>query len=240
MTIVEIVVGFVILSVIGVYVVDWRARAGAERRIRAYMFNDVVLRKFREKYPKLEVKEVQLVARALRQFFLAYLLSGQKGVGMPSRVVDDLWHEFILDTRSYAAFCKSAFNGYFHHVPAGGILLDTSRNMQLGRTWRHACLEENINPKRPTRLPLLFAIDSKLAIAEGFTYSLSNHDFRKPKPADGCDGDCGGGACDGGGLISSMGSDSGHGGDGGHGGGDGGGDGGGCSGGCGGGCGGGD
>ena len=34
----------------------------------------------------------------------------------PSRRVDDLWHEFILFTRDYHAFCER-IGGYVHHVP---------------------------------------------------------------------------------------------------------------------------
>ena len=34
-----------------------------------------------------------LVSRGLRQFFLAYLMSGKRYVSMPSRVADELWHE---------------------------------------------------------------------------------------------------------------------------------------------------
>jgi hypothetical protein len=68
----------------------------------------------------------------------------------------------------------------------------------MRRTWRYACLEENINPEHPTRLPLLFAIDQKLAIANGNIYSLE-----KPPQASAasCGSACGGFACSGGGLA---------------------------------------
>jgi hypothetical protein len=36
--------------------------------------------------------------------------------------------------------------------------------------WWHACREEDIDPRRPSRLPLLFAVDAKLGIADGFRY----------------------------------------------------------------------
>ena len=45
-------------------------------------------------------------------------------------------------------------------------------NSGLRRCWWYACLEENINLRKATRLPLLFAIDRKLFITDGFTYSL--------------------------------------------------------------------
>jgi len=36
---------------------------------------------------------------------------------MPSNLVDDAWHEFILDTASYIEFCEGAFGEYLHHTP---------------------------------------------------------------------------------------------------------------------------
>jgi hypothetical protein len=44
-------------------------------------------------------------------------------------------------------------------------------NAGLRRTWWHCCRDENINPRKPTRLPLLFALDAKLGIANGFRYA---------------------------------------------------------------------
>ena len=46
-------------------------------------------------------KDSALVSQGLRQFFLAYLMSGKRFVSMPSQIADDLWHEFILYTRDY-------------------------------------------------------------------------------------------------------------------------------------------
>ena len=74
--------------------------------------------KLRKKRPELTLKDCQLVAHALRQFFLAYLKSDRRFVSMPSQVVDDLWHEFILYTRHYQQFCGKAFGGFLHHTPA--------------------------------------------------------------------------------------------------------------------------
>lgn len=36
----------------------------------------------------------------------------------PSRRVDLVWHEFILFTRLYAAFCQEYFGKFIHHEPA--------------------------------------------------------------------------------------------------------------------------
>ncbi len=150
----------------------FRLKANRERYIRAYLFPDGVLEKFAQARPGLGPKEQQLVARALRQFFLAYLRSGFRRVAMPSRVVDDLWHEFILFTRGYAAFCDHAFGRFLHHTPAVKMGPVVSDNEGLRRVWWHCCIEENINPRKATRLPLLFALDRKLGITDGFVYDL--------------------------------------------------------------------
>lgn len=128
------------------------------------------LRKHR---PGLSVKDCQLVANGLRQFFLAHLKSGRRYVSMPSQVVDELWHEFILHTRNYEAFCGKAFGRFLHHAPAAALSRsDRKVNAGLRRCWWYACLEEHINPRQATRLPLLFALDSKLGVAGGFAYVL--------------------------------------------------------------------
>ncbi|MGH8049502.1 MAG: glycine-rich domain-containing protein [Arenimonas sp.] len=110
---------------------------------------------------------------------------------MPSQVTDDLWHEFILYTRSYEQFCGKAFGRFMHHTPA--VVLGTSKadNMGLRRVWWYSCKDENIDPKSATRLPLLFAIDKKLGIRNGFIYSA---DCKRAPYSDGGGGavHCGG------------------------------------------------
>jgi len=147
--------------------------------IRRYTFPRGLFDKLAAQRPELERKDMSLVARALRQYFLAYLAGGRKFVSMPSQVADDLWHEFILYTREYQQFCKQAFGGFLHHTPAA-VLAPAQRdnNAGLRRVWWQACKEENINPRRPARLPLLFALDAKLGIAGGFIYLANCAELR--------------------------------------------------------------
>lgn len=63
--------------------------------IRTYMFPPSLLGKFAKKHGNIGVKEQQLAARVLRQFFLAYLKGERKRVAMPSQAADELWHEFF-------------------------------------------------------------------------------------------------------------------------------------------------
>jgi hypothetical protein len=176
-------------------------RASRERYIREFMLPQGLFKKLHEKRPQIDPKHHALVALALRKFFLCHLKSGRKFVSMPSQVVDDLWHEFILYTRDYQHFCGKAFGGYMHHTPAVELGRGQNDDIGLKRTWRYACLEESINPKAPSRLPLLFAIDAKLGIADGFRYLP---DCSKWKPDGTGDVHCGahlGAGCGGGGCA---------------------------------------
>jgi hypothetical protein len=138
--------------------------------IRHAMLPAGLFEKLRRTHPALSHKDCQLVGLGLRQFFLAHLKSGRQYVSMPSQVVDDLWHEFILHTKSYDTFCSRAFGRFLHHTPTVALRNGRKSNTGLRRCWWFACKEENINPRGASRLPLLFALDAKLQIAGGFYY----------------------------------------------------------------------
>lgn len=163
---------FAIVLVLVFWAVRWRLKK-AERAefIRHYPLPPGLFERLRKKHPQLTLKDCQLIAQGLRQFFLAYLHSGRQFVAMPSQGADDLWHEFILYTKNYDRFCRQAFGRFLHHTPAIVLGADRKDNSGLRRVWWYACREENIDPRQPTRLPLLFALDAKLGIAGGFVYS---------------------------------------------------------------------
>lgn len=217
----------------------WRRQVSLRRDayIRTFSLPHGLFEKLRKQHPHLTLKECQLVSHGLRQFFLAHLKSRRQYVSMPSQVADDLWHEFILYTRNYQAFCHRAFGRFFHHTPAVVLGGAQQSNAGLRRCWWYVCREENINPRTPTRLPLLFALDAKLDIPNGFRYVADCSAIRRQGPngdagpAVYCGGDFSSSAFDGG--LGGFG-DGDAGDAGGHG------DGGGSDGGCGGGCGGGD
>jgi hypothetical protein len=156
----------------------WRRLARAQF-IRSYPFPVGLLERLGRRRPELSFKDRQLASRGLRQFFLAYLQGGRRFVSMPSQIADDLWHEFILYTRHYQVFCRKAFGGMLHHTPAVVLGAERRNNEGLRRVWWHACREENIDPRKPTRLPLLFALDAKLGIADGFRYTADCSALRR-------------------------------------------------------------
>lgn len=224
-----------IVLVIGLLVL-WQRLIALRREayIRSFALPHGLFEKLRARHPALTLKDCQLVSRGLRQFFLAYLKGGRRFVSMPSQVADDLWHEFILHTKNYEAFCRMAFGRFLHHTPAVALANERQSNAGLRRCWWYACQDENINPRAPTRQPLLFALDGKLNISNGFRYIADCESVRRQ----GADGPAGVVHC--GGDFSSTAFDGGTNGLGDAGAGDGGADAGGDGGGCGGGCGGGD
>jgi len=152
-------------------------KANACRVISNYPFPGFLRDKLRAAHPQLDDAALRNVERGLRQFFTASAQAGGRFVAMPSKVVDSLWHEYILYTRGYEAFCQKAFGRMLHHTPAEALPQDKSANSRqvqkfagLRRAWYWSCKDEAIDPRKPSRLPLLFALDSSLAIAGGFAY----------------------------------------------------------------------
>lgn len=47
-----------------------------------------------------------------------FLCSRSPNTLTPSKLIDDIWHEFILFTRSYQSFCEQHLNRFIHHQPS--------------------------------------------------------------------------------------------------------------------------
>ena len=161
---------FLVIMVSGLAFVGLRAWEMSLRRqfIRESRLPLILYTKLREVYPKLSRNDADLVLRGLRQFFIAHLRSERKFVAMPSKLADEAWHAFILHTQAYQDWCQAAFGRLLHHTPAEVLGSDPKRNDGLRRSWYWACKEESINPRSPSRLPLLFALDTKFEIEGGY------------------------------------------------------------------------
>jgi hypothetical protein len=160
-----LVVGVVLNGALKAWQESARRQFVREARLPPFLLD-----KLRDIYPQLQPRDTELVVRGLRQFFMAHLRSRRQFVGMPSKVVDAAWHEFILHTQAYQQWCRYAFGGMLHHTPAEVLGRSAKRNDGLRRAWYWACKEESIDPRQPSRLPLLFALDAKFAIVGGFGY----------------------------------------------------------------------
>lgn len=161
------------------------------KMISTYVFPKSITKKVCIVYPHLNENELQQVMKALKEYFHIINIAGKnKAIAMPSQVVDVAWHEFILFTKEYHRFCKRALGRYIHHTPAEAMRTRTDAQEDIKRTWRIACHRENINPLSPSKLPLLFAIDSKLKIDDGFKYELNCQKSSTSGGSYGCSGHC--------------------------------------------------
>ena len=168
----------------------WKLLAGIVRTARERFVSEAALpqflkRKLRDTYPHLVQNDAELVEQGLRQFFLACLRSKRQFVAMPSRAVDVLWHEFILHTRAYQDWCQQGLGFFLHHTPAETLGRRAKHNDGLRRAWYWACQQERIDPRAPSHLPLLFALDAELNIANGFFYLPDCRDIARKNQAGG-------------------------------------------------------
>lgn len=54
---------------------------------------------------------------------------------VPSKPIDNAWHEFIIYTRDYIAFCKQFFGEYIHHIPKNYAIGDPDGRAYAANTY---------------------------------------------------------------------------------------------------------
>jgi hypothetical protein len=148
-------------------------RVGERRSARrtavvdGYQFPAGVRHRFAEQRGGLGADDVRLVEAATRQWFRLVVRHPRARMSMPSVVVDDLWHELVLHTREYEAFCDRAFGRFLHHEPepSGGTTDGFAARLLV--TLDLARLDEACGP---ADLPLLFRIDKALDVPGGRRY----------------------------------------------------------------------
>ena len=159
-----------------------------ENYINFYIFPKRLNETLKSTYPHLNQNQIDLVIKGLREYFHICNIAGDRMIAMPSQVVDIAWHDFILFTRKYEKFCEKGLGRFLHHTPAEAMKSKTVAQEGIKRAWTISCHRENIIPKLPGKLPLLFALDSLLEIPDGFKYSL---DCLTKNSADYCAGHIG-------------------------------------------------
>ncbi len=147
------------------------------RKRKSYRPSQIVIEKFKKKYPGISDGEVELVWQALYSFF-ELIRKKRKNDSkfeayMTSVIVDDLWHEMILDTRNYINFCKSFYGGYIHHRP-GTVTFETDfTNKEVNlETVKTYCALREMNAELYNGLPLLLSVDEALGLKNGFKYNV--------------------------------------------------------------------
>lgn len=143
------------------------------RAVDAYEFPSSVRQRLRRTHPCLDTEGGALVEAATRQWFriLARRPIDRLRLSMPSTLADDMWHEFLLHTRDYAAFCDTAFGRFLHHVPESAMTPEEavpSYSSRLLATLRLARADEN----NPSALPVLFRVDHEAGLQDARRYIL--------------------------------------------------------------------
>jgi len=199
-------------------ITDRMRRKGRRRFIETYEFPPALRSKLMDELGSAHAAEVAL--DGLRGWYLACLYAGGRLIGMPSQAVDEAWHEMILMTRHYTAFCERAFGRYLHHNP------DSTLSVSMD-----SILIETLAIVDAHDLPMtLFTADDDAGLDYGYiwttadlrrmraTIDLQERDRRARRRAagtsagaggyvagagcgsDGGGGGCGGGGCGGGGC----------------------------------------
>lgn len=147
-----------------------------------YEFPQRITSQLAEKYPQLSAGDIAQSLEQLKEYFHLCRMEMAEGsannkrsmVAMPSKIVDEAWHEFILFTKEYENFCKKVFGEFLHHSPAKAMQSESEVETSLQNAWRLACARQGINPLKPNRIPLLFGIDEICNVSEGNRYVIGD------------------------------------------------------------------
>jgi hypothetical protein len=158
-------------------VVEVVAEVEIEVSIRNVCWPKYVLEKWQKHYPGASIEQQKAVEEALKDWFDLVKNAHPRKLGMPSRSVDLLWHELILETKFYEKFCSEHVGFFVHHSSNDS---DKSKDgqraqrVEVMRTWMGACALEGVDYKNPSRLPRLFASDGELKDELGFKFSTGD------------------------------------------------------------------
>lgn len=68
----------------------------------------------------LSLKEADRRAGLYRQYMALNLMYPHEPI-VPTREIDSMWHQHILDTRKYAEDCEQLYGFFLHHFPYFGL-----------------------------------------------------------------------------------------------------------------------
>jgi uncharacterized membrane protein YgcG len=152
-----------------------RARRETEIRfIETYSFPAALATKLSKHFPHLTSAQIGQIVEGLRQWFVLLAMNRGKKFGMPSKAVDMAWHEFILMTRHYDAFCEAAFGEYLHHTQNDGGHKRNDERLALARSYALAPATATLMTGAAVGTAVaavgLFDVDRTLGIEGGFHY----------------------------------------------------------------------
>jgi uncharacterized membrane protein YgcG len=147
-------------------IISTMRRTGRRRFIESYEFPTALRTKLVGDLGGARAAEIAL--DGLRGWYLACLYADNALIGMPSKAVDEAWHEMILMTREYTSFCDRAFGRYLHHNPDSVITNVTLDEITAGTL---AIVDKH-------ELPMtLFTADEDAGFSDGTIWR--SHDLRR-------------------------------------------------------------
>ncbi len=193
----EYIAAVILLVLIGVLatVLQQRKHINQNIALKNWEFDPTYTQVILRQYPHLRAVDIQLAFDQLRIYFYLNWANQPKRIAMSSRLVDQCWHVFLLDTRKYIQFCELVFDNYLHHEPPQieieaiklkeqnpSQFLSFVRAYQYAQNyeaqWRVESGGNNIAKlvnsisqlAFPEKIPTIFKIDEALQIEDGFRY----------------------------------------------------------------------
>lgn len=158
------------------------------KEIRDYEFPFMVKKRLKYMYPYLTTCDIDVVLDGLKDYFILILAGhmgecpvGPAGFGMPSVIIDDAWHLWILNTREYFEFCESVFGCYVHHIPdeettdhiesRSDLLNVTNYKEDVFTAYNGYLKLKDLVTWTDEQLPILFMADNIFGVKDGFIYN---------------------------------------------------------------------
>lgn len=79
--------------------------------------NDVVIKNFLKHYAVSEAEAHEIFTETLKWLWLCGTRNQTVPMLSPMGIVDEMWHNFMLCTKEYSAFCNKYFGHFIHHTP---------------------------------------------------------------------------------------------------------------------------
>ncbi len=94
----------------------------AIHNLEGFQLPDGVLERLRRKFPfnKMSDQELEDCIHEFKKFIIVWLINreAEKTTGMVSKIIDEVWHTFILFTEDYHRFSALMNAEYIHHSPS--------------------------------------------------------------------------------------------------------------------------
>jgi len=84
--------------------------------IQNFNFPEYIVKRFQNEN-NVKDEDLPIIIEAFKSYLMIFTGRKKNFCPMPSTIVDELWHTFLLFSKEYTFFCKKAFGFYLHHTP---------------------------------------------------------------------------------------------------------------------------